>query len=68
MFKFGIKGYNGHNFDFWELSFVSYLTILIMHFYYIYVDSCFINWCYLVCFIGQIVLDLIDFVINYFFE
>ena len=61
MFKFGIKGYNGHNFDFWELSFVSYLTILIMHFYYIYVDTCFINWCYLICFIGQIVLDLIFF-------
>ncbi len=57
IFKFGIKGLNGQIFDFWELSFISYICILIMHFYFLYVDTYFFNWLYIVGFVGQIVLD-----------
>ena len=61
LFRFGIKGINGQIFDFWELSFISYICILIMHFYFLYVDTCFFNWLYFVGFIGQIVLDFFFF-------
>ena len=62
-FKYGVKDKNGITFGYIDLSFSCFLSVLVTHFYIMFIDTLFYNWFIFALYGLQLAVDIAFFVI-----